>query len=140
MYSGKDRNLNILELLCVTCNRWFHESCIGFQFGKLIPFATNYIFICKNCSPSGLESFRKSQASKFTTIVDCKVDKKLIFSCCGLLAISQMCTTAIANLQQSSAKEGKCKIMFSKDMDIIPFIDQYWEAMTTMPRRVTQSW
>lgn len=51
-----------------------------------------------------------------------------------------MCTTAIANLQQSAAKEGKLKYMFSKDMDIIPFIDQYWEAMTTMPRRVTQSW
>lgn len=61
--SGKDRNLNILELLCVTCNRWFHESCIGFQLGKLIPFSTNYIFVCKNCSPTGLESFRKSQAS-----------------------------------------------------------------------------
>lgn len=61
-FSGKDRNLNILELLCVTCNRWFHESCIGFQLGKLIPFSTNYVFVCKNCSPTGLESFRKSQA------------------------------------------------------------------------------
>ncbi|KAG4068241.1 hypothetical protein HA402_007761 [Bradysia odoriphaga] len=116
-YCGKDRNMNILELLCVTCNRWFHESCIGFQLGKLIPFSTNYIFVCKNCSPTGLESFRKTQAT-----------------------ISQMCTTAIANLQQTAAKEGKSKLMFSKDMDIIPFIDQYWEAMTTMPRRVTQSW
>lgn len=62
--SGKERNLNILELLCATCYRWFHESCIGFQMGKLIPFATNYIFFCKNCSPTGLESFRKCQASK----------------------------------------------------------------------------
>lgn len=63
-YSGKERNLNILELLCASCYRWFHESCIGFQMGKLIPFATNYMFFCKNCSPTGLESFRKCQASK----------------------------------------------------------------------------
>lgn len=62
--SGKDRNLNILELLCATCCRWFHESCIGFQMGKLIPFATNYIFFCKNCSHTGLESFKKLQACK----------------------------------------------------------------------------
>ena len=30
--------------------------------------------------------------------------------------------------------------MFSKERDIIPFIDSHWEGMTTMPRRVTQSW
>lgn len=46
-----------------------------------------------------------------------------------------MCITAIANLQQESAKDGKNKTIFSKDRAIIPYIDQYWEAMTTMPRR-----
>lgn len=51
-----------------------------------------------------------------------------------------MCVTALANLQQASFKEGQHKIIFSKDKEIIPFIDQHWEAMTTMPRRVTQSW
>lgn len=51
-----------------------------------------------------------------------------------------MCITAIANMQQSAAKEGKTKTLFNKDTDIIPYIEQYWEAMTTMPRRVTQSW
>lgn len=51
-----------------------------------------------------------------------------------------MCVTALANLQQSSAKDGANKTIFSKDKDIIPFIDQHWEGMTTMPRRVTQSW
>lgn len=51
-----------------------------------------------------------------------------------------MCVTAIANMQQAALKEGKPRIIFSKDKEIIPFIEQYWEAMTTMPRRVTQSW
>lgn len=51
-----------------------------------------------------------------------------------------MCITAIANMKQNSTKEGKTKSIFSKDKEIIPFIEQYWESMTTMPRRVTQSW
>lgn len=58
----------------------------------------------------------------------------------ALKAIPQMCITAIANMQQNATKEGKPQSLFSKDNDIIPFIEQYWEAMTTMPRRVTQSW
>ncbi|XP_011177637.2 set1/Ash2 histone methyltransferase complex subunit ASH2 isoform X4 [Zeugodacus cucurbitae] len=116
-YCGKERNLNIVELLCSNCSRWFHESCIGYQLGKLVPFITNYVFVCKNCSQSGLEVFRKSQAT-----------------------IPQMCITAIANMQQNALKDGKSKFLFSKDKEIIPYLEQYWEAMTTMPRRVTQTW
>lgn len=55
--------------------------------------------------------------------------------CHFILAFPQMCITAIANLQQESTKDGKNKVIFSKDREIIPFIEQYWEAMTTMPRR-----
>lgn len=116
-YCGKDRNLNIVELLCANCTRWFHESCIGYQLGKLVPFLYNYVFLCKNCSPTGLETFRKSQAQ-----------------------ITQMCVTAIANLQQLSAKEGANRVMFNKDKEIIPYIEYHWEALTTTSRRVTQSW
>lgn len=125
--------------------------------GKLIPFATNYIFFCKNCSPTGLESFRKCQASKPTFnhqsnneivhlqlfIVNNDNDfdfvlNKLRFE--KFTAISQMCVTAIANLQQQAQKKGKLKYLFDKDEEVIPYMEQYWESMTTMPRRVTQSW
>ncbi|XP_066141049.1 set1/Ash2 histone methyltransferase complex subunit ASH2 isoform X1 [Euwallacea fornicatus] len=116
-YCGKERNLNIVELLCANCSRWYHESCIGYQLGKLVPFLSNYVFICKNCSQTGLETFRKSQAQ-----------------------ISQMCVTAIANLQQLSAKEGTNKLLFNKEKEIIPYIEYHWEAITTTSRRVTQSW
>lgn len=51
-----------------------------------------------------------------------------------------MCVTAIANLMQASIKEGNPKTKFTKDKDIIPFIESHWEGMTTIPRRVTQSW
>ncbi|XP_043481338.1 set1/Ash2 histone methyltransferase complex subunit ASH2 [Leptopilina heterotoma] len=116
-YCGKDRNLNIAELLCASCARWFHESCIGYQLGKLVPFMLNYIFMCKNCSPTGLESFKKN-----------------------LAPFPQMCVTAIANLLQICQKENDHRTFFHKDKDIIPFIECHWESMTTMPRRVTQSW
>lgn len=31
-------------------------------------------------------------------------------------------------------------MMFSKDKEIIPYIEYHWEALTTTPRRVTSSW
>ncbi|XP_072396804.1 set1/Ash2 histone methyltransferase complex subunit ASH2 isoform X1 [Diabrotica undecimpunctata] len=116
-YCGKDRNLNLIELLCANCNRWYHESCIGHRLGKLVPFMSNYIFLCKNCSPTGLESFKKSQAQT-----------------------QQMCVTAVANLQHNSFREGTNRLLFNKEKEIIPYIDHHWEALTTTSRRVTQSW
>ncbi|CAG0883343.1 unnamed protein product [Cyprideis torosa] len=116
-YCNKDRNLNIIELWCLGCRRWFHESCISYQLGKLVPFMLNYAFYCKNCSPSGLETFRKIQAQ-----------------------FQQMCITALANLQQYEAKEGRDKTLFSVDKDILPFIEMHWEGLTTMSRRVTNTW
>lgn len=116
-YCSKERNLNIVELYCATCLRWFHESCISSQLGKLVPFMMNYVFLCKNCSPTGMESFKKNQA-QFT----------------------QMCITTIANLMQNSLKEGSSRQYFSRDREVITYIESHWEYMTTMPRRVTQSW
>ncbi|CAH1407698.1 unnamed protein product [Nezara viridula] len=115
-YCGKERNLNIIELLCANCNRWFHESCIGYQLGKLVPFMLNYVFVCKNCSNTGLESFKKNPP-----------------------LFPQICITAIANLMQTSIKEGNPKIQFTKDKDIIPFIESHWEGITTFAKRVKQS-
>lgn len=52
----------------------------------------------------------------------------------------QMCITAISNLMQTSVKEGNPRLSFSKEKEIIPFIEAHWDGMTTTPRRVTQSW
>nr|SVE75031.1 EOG090X03NS [Daphnia dolichocephala] len=93
------------------------ELSSAYQLGKLVPFMMNYVFLCKNCSPTGLESFKKNQA-QFT----------------------QMCITTIANLMQNSTKEGNLRQYFSRDREIVPYIDSHWEYLTTMPRRVTQSW
>lgn len=71
-YCNKERDVGTVELLCATCNKWFHEACISSsaQFGKLIPFATNYVFFCKGCSPSGSETYRKCQASKLKRLLE----------------------------------------------------------------------
>ena len=66
----------------------------------------------------------------------CSVINFLFF----LSAIPQLCVTALANLIQASVKEGKPKKFFSKDKEVIPFIESHWEGMTTTARRVTQSW
>lgn len=51
-----------------------------------------------------------------------------------------MCITTIANLMQNSIKEGNERQYFSRDREIVPYIDSHWEYMTSLPRRVTQSW
>lgn len=81
-----------------------------------------------------------SSPSRATTKCGGDDTKNVFFFLHWCAAIPQMCVTAIANLQQAAQKKGKTKYLFNKDEDIIPFMEQYWEAMTTMPRRVTQSW
>ncbi|CAG0917751.1 unnamed protein product [Notodromas monacha] len=116
-YCAKGRNLNLIELQCMGCSRWFHESCISYQMGKLVPFMLNYTFMCKNCSATGIETFRKTQAQ-----------------------FLHICVTALANLQHNSQREGRSRTMFSKARELIPFIESHWESLTTMSRRNSNAW
>lgn len=56
-----------------------------------------------------------------------------------ILVFPQICITAMANLMQASIKEGSPRTQFSKDRDIIPFIESHWEGITTFAKRVKQS-
>lgn len=116
-YCGKERNLSIVELQCGGCFKWFHENCISVNIGKCVPFMTYYTFYCKACNPSGTENFSKKQPS-----------------------FSQMCSTAIANLMQQSCVEGHPRTLFSKDKEVIPYIEAKWEYLTVMQRRIKQTW
>jgi Set1/Ash2 histone methyltransferase complex subunit ASH2 len=116
-HSGKERNLNIVEVACSNCGKFFHESCIGYQMGKLLSFSMNYSFCCKFCSPTGLETYRRNSAT-----------------------LPQMCVTTIANLQRIAQKDRASKFMFSKDSEIIPFMDNYWESLTTLARKQSPTW
>lgn len=112
-YCGKGRNLGAVELQCGSCLKWFHADCIGCYLGQCIPFMTNYQFSCKMCSPNSLETFNRKQAG-----------------------FPQMCCTAIANLMCQSRVKGENSVVFSKEKEIIPYIDKQWENLTTMPRRI----
>lgn len=78
-----------------------------------LPCMTSYAFVCKNCQPSGIESFMKKPAT-----------------------FTQICQTAVANLILLHPD----KRLFSKDKDIVPFIDKNWESLTSMPRRTKNAW
>ena len=52
-----------------------------------------------------------------------------------------MCFTAIANLLAADNPDGApTGKMFSKDKEIIPYVDKRWEALTTTQRRVKNTW
>ncbi|XP_077506903.1 set1/Ash2 histone methyltransferase complex subunit ASH2-like isoform X3 [Amblyomma americanum] len=139
-YCGFRRNMNLIEVQCIACLKWFHDVCLSIPLGKSLPFMTNYTFTCKLCNPSGNESFSKKQSILQSTPV--LMTGTLSCQEPVLLAIhfSQMCVTALANLLQKERALGGSRTLFSKEKDIIPFIERNWENMTTVPRRVKQTW
>jgi len=116
VYSGKDRNLNIVELLCASCLRWYHESCIGYQLGKLVPFMMNYFFVCKNCSPTGLENFKKNQAREYKYSDICTLYTSLKYRppYNKILGSAELCNTLIYTAVSDTEV---CYVNFSKVSD-----------------------
>lgn len=114
-YCGRPRTLQTVELQCSSCSRWFHHNCVSIYTGNCLPFITNYSFTCRGCSGNGIESLTRRQSS-----------------------FTQMCVTAIANLMVENTSTGQK--LFSKDKDIIPFIDKNWEFLTTVPRKSKTAW
>ncbi|XP_077326098.1 set1/Ash2 histone methyltransferase complex subunit ASH2 [Lithobates pipiens] len=112
------RQLGEIELQCGICLKWFGAETFGIDTTSCLPFMTNYSFHCNLCHHSGNTYFLRKQAN-----------------------LKEMCLTALANLTwQSRNKDEHPKTMFSKDKDIIPFIDKYWESLTTRQRPGKLSW
>jgi len=115
-YCNKKRTVGSVELQCGICQRWYHKGCVTCPVDPAVCFMTNYQFFCKLCSSTGQETFNKKQAS-----------------------FGQMCFTAIANLMAMEKGDPTGKL-YSKDKEIIPYVDKHWEALTTTPRRVKNTW
>ncbi|XP_046716924.1 set1/Ash2 histone methyltransferase complex subunit ASH2 isoform X2 [Silurus meridionalis] len=111
------RQLGEIELQCALCMKWFTADTFGIDTTTCLPFMTNYVFHCNVCHHSGNTYFLRKQAN-----------------------LKEMCLTALANLTWSRTREEHPKTMFSKDKDIIPFIDKYWECMTTRQRPGKLTW
>ncbi|GAB5570314.1 set1/Ash2 histone methyltransferase complex subunit ASH2 isoform X1 [Prionailurus iriomotensis] len=121
------RQLGEVELQCGICTKWFTADTFGIDTSSCLPFMTNYSFHCNVCHHSGNTYFLRKQAN-----------------------LKEMCLSALANLTwQSRTQDEHPKTMFSKDkvpcptwasQDIIPFIDKYWECMTTRQRPGKMTW
>ncbi|KAF0038837.1 hypothetical protein F2P81_009321 [Scophthalmus maximus] len=112
------RQLGEVELQCALCMKWFTADTFGIDTATCLPFMTNYVFHCNVCHHSGNTYFLRKQAN-----------------------LKEMCLTALANLTwRSRSQDEHPKTMFSKDKDIIPFIDKYWECMTTRQRPGKLTW
>ncbi|XP_061657453.1 set1/Ash2 histone methyltransferase complex subunit ASH2 isoform X2 [Syngnathoides biaculeatus] len=112
------RQLGEVELQCALCSKWFTADAFGISTASCLPFMTNYVFHCNVCHHSGNTYFLRKQAN-----------------------LKEMCLTALANLTwRSRSQDEHPKTMFSKDKDIIPFIDKYWECMTTRQRPGKLTW
>ncbi|KAK2823258.1 hypothetical protein Q7C36_019858 [Tachysurus vachellii] len=112
------RQLGEVELQCALCMKWFTADTFSIDTATCLPFMTNYVFHCNVCHHSGNTYFLRKQAN-----------------------LKEMCLTALANLTwRSRTHEDHPKTMFSKDKDIIPFIDKYWECMTTRQRPGKLTW
>ncbi|KAL3311659.1 Set1/Ash2 histone methyltransferase complex subunit ASH2 [Cichlidogyrus casuarinus] len=112
-YCGKSRDFSIPDFQCSFCYKWFHINCIKFNIGKALPFMTAYHFMCKNCNGSGEEVFSRKQAN-----------------------FAVMSQTAIANL----IFKNDGRVFFSTNSDIIPYLEDHWEELTTQPRKTNNSW
>uniref|UniRef100_A0A8C1FQ60 Set1/Ash2 histone methyltransferase complex subunit ASH2 n=1 Tax=Cyprinus carpio carpio TaxID=630221 RepID=A0A8C1FQ60_CYPCA len=119
--SGDDENgrqLGEVELQCALCMKWFTADTFSIDTATCLPFVTNYVFHCNVCHHSGNTYFLRKQAN-----------------------LKEMCLTTLANLTwRSRTQEEHPKTMFSKDKDIIPFIDKFWECMTTRQRPGKLTW
>ncbi|XP_067857119.1 set1/Ash2 histone methyltransferase complex subunit ASH2 isoform X4 [Heptranchias perlo] len=112
------RHLGGVELQCGICVKWFSADTFGLDTTSCLPFMTNYIFHCNMCHHSGNTYFLRKQAN-----------------------LKEMCLTGLANLTwRSRTQDEHPKTMFSKDKDIIPFIDKYWECLTTRQRPSKITW
>ncbi|KAJ8339490.1 hypothetical protein SKAU_G00362760 [Synaphobranchus kaupii] len=112
------RQLGDLELQCAICMKWFTADTFSIDTATSLPFITSYVFHCNVCHHSGNTYFLRKPAN-----------------------LKEMCLTTLANLTwRSRTQDEHPKTMFSKDKEIIPFIDKYWECMTTRQRPGKLAW
>ncbi|RCN32548.1 metallo-beta-lactamase domain protein [Ancylostoma caninum] len=87
-----------------------------------LSFMVCYVFHCKDCSPTAMETWVAKQAN-----------------------FSHMCVTVLANLTAEKLKQDGFQktgehVYFNLQDTIIPYFDANWENLTSMPRRVKNTW
>ncbi|VDN05610.1 unnamed protein product [Thelazia callipaeda] len=123
------REVGTLELYCAVCKKWFHGRCLKDLpdfYG--LPFMVCYVFNCADCSPTNQETWTPKQAN-----------------------FAHMCVTVLANLTYNArTKKAGPKddsntmeqelVFLNLENEIIPYFNAQWENLTSMSRRVKNTW
>ncbi|KAK3844024.1 MAG: hypothetical protein J3R72DRAFT_97543 [Linnemannia gamsii] len=164
-YCGHDRRLDELSLQCKGCHNWFHASCIEVPLDHVVPFITNYRFLCKACvlKPTGRNHQHQHQESKEPGSVPEFFERVTA-------GWKEICATTIANLivqeYRKDAKQYKgsgpskdqpseenlwsvnadymdwkeYRYYFNKKDHILPYVDRHWKALCTDRSRTPTWW
>lgn len=116
----------------------------NFSYG--VCFMVCYVFTCKDCSPTKTESWIPKQASEFLRSLSLSIFLSLTLPPSGF---SHMAITVLANLTAETLKaEGRLNVnsgegdpvYFGLYEKILPYFDNNWENLTSMPRRAKNTW
>ncbi|CAG8590193.1 8197_t:CDS:2 [Paraglomus occultum] len=133
-YCGRDRNLTEISLQCSECKNWFHRECIEIPLGHIVPFITNYQFVCRNC-PGG-ESFKRTQAGwkeiSGTSLANLILQTHMLDH--NAVGGDERYTTA------QYLKLGPFQYYFNKKDHILPFVDKNWSGLCTERTRTSTWW
>ncbi|KAF9304530.1 hypothetical protein BGZ74_001315 [Mortierella antarctica] len=166
-YCGEDRRLDQLALQCKSCQNWFHASCIEVPLGPVVPFITNYKFLCKTCVVKPTGKNQQNQEPKEPGSVPEFYERVTA-------GWKEICATTIANLiVHEYLKEARNYKGASNDMDrdskepnednvwsvnadlidwdeyryyfnkkdhILPYVDRHWKALCTDRSRTPTWW
>ncbi|KAF9923582.1 hypothetical protein FBU30_006383, partial [Linnemannia zychae] len=162
-YCGHDRRLDELSLQCKGCHNWFHASCIEVPLGHVVPFITNYKFLCKSCVVKPVGRNQQNQEPKEPGSVPEFFERVTA-------GWKEICATTIANLiVQEYLKEARqykgsgpsrdhpseeniwsvnadymdwkeYRYYFNKKDHILPYVDRHWKALCTDRSRTTTWW
>ncbi|KAF9921887.1 hypothetical protein BGZ65_010000, partial [Modicella reniformis] len=160
-YCGHDRRLDELSLQCKGCQNWFHASCVQVALGPVVPFITNYKFLCKVCVVKPTGKNQQNQEPKEPGSLPEFFERVTA-------GWKEICATTIANLViQEYLKEtgnyqgsgpskepseenmlsvnadymnwNEYQYHFNKKDHILPYVDRHWKALCT-DRSRTQTW
>ncbi|KAF9431085.1 hypothetical protein BGZ94_009471 [Podila epigama] len=165
-YCGRDRRLDQLSLQCKSCQNWFHASCIEVPLGPVVPFITNYKFLCKTCVVKPTGKNQQLQEPKVPGSVPEFYERVTA-------GWKEICATTIANLiVHEYLKEAKnykgspdaendskapneanvwsvnadrvdwneYRYYFNKKDHILPYVDRHWKALCTDRSRTPTWW
>ncbi|KAG0027679.1 hypothetical protein BGZ81_005378 [Podila clonocystis] len=166
-YCGEDRRLDQLALQCKSCQNWFHASCIEVPLGPVVPFITNYKFLCKICviKPTG-KNLQNQEPKEPGSVPE--------FYERVTAGWKEICATTIANLivheylkearnyktpsddMERDSKEpnednvwsvnadlidwDEYRYYFNKKDHILPYVDRHWKALCTDRSRTPTWW